>query len=278
MFIRTETTGTPDSLKFLPGEPVLTSGAATFGSPDAAVRSPLARRVFEIAGVAAVHLDTDAVTVTKSAAADWDELRTPILMAITQHYNSGEAVLTDSADGPEGGDDRLVAEIRELIETRIKPAAAQTGGEILFRGFENGVVFLEMTGNSISVKDAVENMLRHYVPEVREVRDFRDAAPKPGMETPAAQAVLEILAEQINPAVAGHGGHISLVDVRESTAYIRLEGGCQGCGMANVTLKQGVERVILDAVPEITEVLDVTDHAGGNNPYFQPGKSGVSPV
>ena len=102
--------------------------------------------------------------------------------------------------------------------------------------------------------------------------------PQPGLSTPEGQAILQLLEERINPSVASHGGHISLVDVTEDTAYIRLEGGCQGCGMANVTLKQGIEVEIRRAVPKITTVLDTTDHAGGSNPYYEPGKSGISPV
>ena len=92
------------------------------------------------------------------------------------------------------------------------------------------------------------------------------------LETPEAKAVQKVLDIEINPAVAGHGGFITLVDVKEQVVYIRLGGGCQGCGMADVTLKQGVVVAIKKAIPEIKEVLDVTDHAGGNNPYFTPGK------
>ncbi|MEE8279491.1 MAG: NifU family protein [Alphaproteobacteria bacterium] len=101
--------------------------------------------------------------------------------------------------------------------------------------------------------------------------------PKPGLETPEGEAIQRLLEERVNPSVAAHGGHISLVDVKDNTVYIRLEGGCQGCGMADVTLKQGVETEIKRVAPNITAVLDVTDHAGGTNPYFQPGKGGVSP-
>ncbi len=116
------------------------------------------------------------------------------------------------------------------------------------------------------------NVLGHDVPEVNAVKDFRDAIPKPGLDTPQGKAVQEVLDSRINPAVASHGGHIALIDIKEDRAYIRLEGGCQGCGMADVTLKQGVEVEIKDAVPSIIEVLDVTDHANGDNPYYSPGK------
>ena len=135
-----------------------------------------------------------------------------------------------------------------------------------------------MEGGAFSLMDGIANMLRHYVPEVKDVMDYRDAMSKPGLETPEGEAILRILDEQVNPSVASHGGHISLVDVKDDIAYIRLEGGCQGCGMADVTLKQGVETAIMREVPTITSVLDVTDHADGSNPYFQPGKGGMSPM
>ena len=124
----------------------------------------------------------------------------------------------------------------------------------------------------------IENTVRRDFPEVEEVRfvsaarEPEDTSDKPGMQTPAAEAIQKLLAEQINPAVAAHGGLISLVDVQDDTVYIRLEGGCQGCGMADVTLKQGIEEQIKRTVPKIATVLDVTDHAGGANPYYQPSK------
>ncbi len=100
----------------------------------------------------------------------------------------------------------------------------------------------------------------------------KEKTPEPDLNTPAAQAIQKVLDDQINTAVAGHGGYVSLVDVKDHTAYIRMEGGCQGCGMADVTLKQGIEVAIKQAVPEIEQVLDVTDHASGHNPYYEPSK------
>ena len=114
-------------------------------------------------------------------------------------------------------------------------------------------------------------MLRHYIPEIPAVRDSFDAIPRPGLDTPTAHAIQRLLDEQINPAVASHGGFISLIDAQEDIAYIELGGGCQGCGMADVTLKQGVEKTILEMIPEISVVRDVTDHASGDNPYYRPG-------
>ncbi|RMG45394.1 MAG: iron-sulfur cluster assembly accessory protein [Acidobacteria bacterium] len=103
---------------------------------------------------------------------------------------------------------------------------------------------------------------------------FRIDNPNPVWDDPLAARVQEVIDRHVNPAVASHGGRVSLLDVREGKAYVRLEGGCQGCGMASVTLKQGIEAMIRQAVPEITEVIDTTDHAGGKNPYYQPAKGG----
>jgi len=175
------------------------------------------------------------------------------------------------------GDAEIVEQIRELIDTRIRPAATQDGGDIELKGYRDGVVVLHFEGSARRLMRGIENILRHYVPEVTEVVDEVDAKPRPGLSTPEGQAIKQLLDERINPAVAAHGGYISLVDVSDDTVYIRLEGGCQGCGMADVTLKQGVEVEIKQTVPGIEHVLDVTDHAGGSNPYYQPGKSAASP-
>ena len=176
----------------------------------------------------------------------------------------------------EDADPELAAKIEDLIDTRIKPVAGQNGGDVSYRGFKGGIVFLEITGAASELMMGIENMLRHYVPEVEGVADYRDAIPKPGLDTAEGKAIRQLLDERINPQVAAHGGHIALVDVKDDTVYIRLEGGCQGCGMADVTLKQGVATEIQSLVPAITTVLDVTDHAGGTNPYYQPGKDGMS--
>ncbi len=285
MFIQTETTSNPGTLKFLPGQAVLPSGTAEFTSAESSTRSPLAQRLFEIEGVTGVALDSASVTVSKSDDKDWQVLKPALLGVIMEHFTAGKPVLLEekgkaaAGDGGEdedaGEDSEVVAEIKELIDTRIRPAAAQDGGDVIYRGFEDGVVLLEMIGSGAGLKDGIENMLRHYVPEVAGVSDYRDALPKPGLETPEGKLIQALLDERVNPAVASHGGHISLVDVQDDTVYIRLEGGCQGCGMADVTLKQGIETEIKQAVPNITAVLDVTDHAGGTNPYYQPGKGGA---
>ncbi|MFQ5533189.1 MAG: NifU family protein, partial [Candidatus Methylomirabilales bacterium] len=106
---------------------------------------------------------------------------------------------------------------------------------------------------------------------------FKIDNPNPLWTDPKAQAVQEVLDSQINPGVAAHGGHVSLLDVKDDIAYVALGGGCQGCGMVDVTLKHGIETMIKEAVPEIRQIIDTTDHAAGQNPYFQPSKGGQSP-
>ena len=279
MFIQTQATDNPDCMKFLPGRDVTDGRAIEFQGPDAASRSPLAERLFAVDSVARVALGADHIAITKMPDVAWHIVKPVLLGAIMDHFVAGDPVLLEDANADaEFNDDEISAQLRELIETRIRPTAQQSGGDVSYRGFENGVVLLEIEGSAFSLLDGIANMLRHYVPEVRDVVDYRDALPKPGLETPEGEAIQRILDEQVNPAVASHGGHISLVDVQENTAYIRLEGGCQGCGMADVTLKQGVETAIMREVPTITSVLDATDHAGGENPYFQPGKGGMSPT
>jgi Fe-S cluster biogenesis protein NfuA len=282
MFIETETTPYPARLKFLPGCPVMEKGTADFTDANDARRSPLATALFGVEGITRVLLGSDFITVTKSDDKDWDIMKAWILGTIMEHFLSGKPVITGSAaatDAAESGDeDPIGAQIKDLIDTRIQPAATEGGGAVTYRGFKDGVAYLEFQGSASSLMKGIETMLRHYVPEVEAVKDHRDALPKPGLETPEGKAIRELLEEQVNPAVAAHGGHISLIDVQDDTAYIRLEGGCQGCGMADVTLKQGVATEIRRVAPGITKVLDVTDHAGGTNPYYQPGKGGMSPL
>ena len=179
MFIQTESTPNPATLKFLPGRPVHETGRLDYPDAAAAARSPLARRLFAIDGVAGVHLGTDFITITK-AGPEWQHLKPKVLGAIMEHYQSGEPAVEDDAAPtdalPEDGDE-VSAEIRELIETRVRPAVAQDGGDIVFERFEDGVVYLQMRGScsgcpssTATLKHGIEQMLRHYVPEVTEVR------------------------------------------------------------------------------------------------------------
>ncbi len=181
MFIQTEPTPNPATLKFLPGCVVMGAGTANFTGPDEARRSPLALRLFEIDGVAGVFLGHDFVTVTKMADREWATLKPMILGAIMDHFSSGAAVISegppDAAADEASDDDEVARQIKELLDTRVRPAVAQDGGDIIFRGFENGVVYLHMQGScsgcpssTATLKHGIENMLRYYVPEVVEVR------------------------------------------------------------------------------------------------------------
>lgn len=276
MFIQTEATANADVMKFLPGREVLKTGFVEFTTSGDAARSPLATALFAVEGVTRVGLDTEAVTIGKAPDREWQVLKPLILGVIMDHFTHDRPVITDAPaededDDAEPADPELVAQITELIDTRIKPVAQQDGGDAEFHSFRNGTVYLKLDGSAFGLLSGISNMLRHYVPEVQSVRDHRDALPKPGLKTPTGQALQELFDTQINPAVAGHGGHITLLDIQDDRVFIRMEGGCQGCGMSQVTLKQGVETEVRRVAPEIVEVLDTTEHAEGKNPYFQGG-------
>ena len=184
MFIETEATPNPATLKFLPGRPVMPEGTLDIRDPAAAGRSPLAQALFTIEGVTGVFVGSDFLTVTKAIGGlDWPQMKAPVLAAIMDHFTSGEPLFADEAEGEdheayEGEASQIVAEIKELLDTRIRPAVAQDGGDILFDRFEpdTGVLWLQMRGacsgcpsSSATLKAGVENMLRHYVPEVTRV-------------------------------------------------------------------------------------------------------------
>jgi Fe-S cluster biogenesis protein NfuA len=181
MFIQTEQTPNPATLKFLPGRPVMTTGTANFTSQEATRTSPLAERLFALPEVAGVFLGADFITVTKAGDGDWYQLKPAILAVIMEHFTAGRPVmLANAADitaTAEEDEDEIVAQIKELLETRVRPAVAQDGGDIIFHDFEDGVVYLHMQGScsgcpssTATLKAGIENMLRHYVPEVVEVR------------------------------------------------------------------------------------------------------------
>jgi Fe-S cluster biogenesis protein NfuA len=177
MFIETEGTPNPATLKFLPGRDVMPTGTADFATPDAAARSPLADSLFALPGVARVFLGADFVTITKSGGTEWQALRPQILGVIMEHFMAGRPVIegedaaTEEDVRPE--DREVVDQIKELLDTRVRPAVAGDGGDIVFRGFRDGVVRLHMQGacsgcpsSTATLKHGIENMLRHYVPEV----------------------------------------------------------------------------------------------------------------
>ena len=187
MFIQTEQTPNPATLKFLPGHEVMGSGTANFPDPDSAAASPLAERLFRIEGVTGIFLGSDFVAVTKAPDREWYLLKPAILGVIMEHFTAGRPVLlaprresgqTPGTDEEVSGEEaEIIAQIKELLDTRVRPAVAQDGGDIVFHGFDHGVVYLQMQGacsgcpsSTATLKMGIENMLRHYIPEVVEVR------------------------------------------------------------------------------------------------------------
>ncbi len=175
MFIQTESTPNPLTLKFIPGVPVMQSGTLFVTKSEDAKNSPLAETLFRIAGVTAVFLGSDFITVTKHADESWETLKPLLLTSIMDHFVAGKpVVLAAAATGVSSEEDsELVRQIKELIETRVRPAVAQDGGDIIFRGFHDGIVSLELHGacsgcpsSTVTLKNGIENMLKHYVPEV----------------------------------------------------------------------------------------------------------------
>ncbi len=185
MFIQTESTPNPATLKFLPGRSVLDAGTADFPAPETAGKSPLASRIFAVEGVTGVFFGTDFVTVTKAEAVQWDHVKPAILGAIMEHFQSGQPTIEGEGEGTGaaghaehvGPDSEIVDQIKELLDTRVRPAVAQDGGDITFHGFDRGIVYLHMQGacagcpsSTLTLKMGIENLLRHYIPEVVEVR------------------------------------------------------------------------------------------------------------
>jgi len=184
MFIQTEATPNPATLKFLPGKVVMERGTAEFRDAESAAASPLAARIFQIPGVSGVFFGYDFVTVTKDGP-EWQHLKPAILGTIMEHFMSGQPLMAaaSATSSPvsdeefyDAGDETIVATIKELLETRVRPAVAQDGGDITFRGFKDGKVFLNMKGacagcpsSTATLKHGVRNLLRHFVPEVEEV-------------------------------------------------------------------------------------------------------------
>ncbi|MGC1670571.1 MAG: NifU family protein [Pseudolabrys sp.] len=183
MFIQTEATPNPATLKFLPGRPVLEGGTLDIQSKDAAAQSPLALRLFDVANVGGVFFGSDFISVTKTGG-DWQQMKPAILGVIMEHYMSGTPLLADDVQPAAAADEffdakdaETVATIKDLIETRVRPAVAGDGGDITFRGYKEGIVYLNMKGacsgcpsSTATLKHGIQNLLRHFVPGVVEVR------------------------------------------------------------------------------------------------------------
>lgn len=180
MFIQTENTPNPETVKFLPGETVMEAGVFAFTTPEEIKKSPLASRLFEVDGVAGLFYGSDFISVTKDSAVPWELMKPCIMAVIMEHYSIGEPLFTESITTEEAGEeDEISAQIRELIETRVRPMVAQDGGDIVFVKFDKGIAYMQMRGacagcpsSAMTLKSGIENMLRHYVPEVLEVRQL----------------------------------------------------------------------------------------------------------
>ncbi len=193
MLIETESTPNPATLKFLPGRAVMTAGTRDFASPEEAEASPLAEALFDLGDVTGVFFGRDFISVTAGPGVAWSDLRTDVLSILLDHFSADmplfrgasaagiavpaeeEAFSSEGFDEPEDAD--IVAQIRELIDTRVRPAVANDGGDILYRGFQRGTVFLRLQGacagcpsSTATLKNGIEQLLKHYVPEVTEVR------------------------------------------------------------------------------------------------------------
>ena len=182
MFIQTEATPNPATLKFLPGRPVLEAGTLDMPTREAAAQSPLAEKLFDLPNVGGVFYGADFISVTKTDG-DWQQIKPAVLGAIMEHYMSGAPLLAAEAQAAasdeffDAADEETVTLIKDLIETRVRPAVAGDGGDITFKGYKEGVVFLQMKGacsgcpsSTATLQHGIQNLLRHFVPEVQEVR------------------------------------------------------------------------------------------------------------
>ena len=184
MFIQTEQTPNPQTLKFLPGKVIMDEGTAFFQSIDETSNSPLAKRLFEVDGVTGVFFGSDFITITKNDSLDWQVMKPAILGAIMDHFNSEEPTINIETNDEEkksllenSNDSDIVKQIKELLNTRVRPAVAMDGGDIIYDSYKDGIVYLQMQGacsgcpsSTATLKMGIENMLKHYVPEVKEVR------------------------------------------------------------------------------------------------------------
>jgi Fe-S cluster biogenesis protein NfuA len=296
VFIQAISTSDPTTMRFEPGRRVAGSESLRFASPEEArLRSPLAARLLDVPGIEAVELGPEHVSVTRGSGANqarelsWTQIKPMVLAAIMDHFMAGlPAVHDEPGQTPqeEAEDSDIVRRLKTLLTEKIRPRIVEDGGDVAFDSYDESaglaVIALSSAGlrtPAFGTQIKIENTIKHHLPEVRRVAfsNMRAEAPqhendeeRPGLATQEGLTIRRLLEERINPAIAAHGGRIELIDLQGDKAFIRMDGGCQGCGMADVTLKQGVEVEIRDAVPAISHVFDVTDHANGLNPYYEP--------
>lgn len=183
MFIQTEETPNPATMKFLPGREIAKSGSMDFRSVSEAEEAPLAKRLFGLQGVEGVFYGRDFVSVTKSDDTDWSMLKSMVLATLMEHLSTDQPILNKAAEQNETDEDEseIAIQIKELLETRVRPMVAMDGGDIVFDRFDDGIVFLRMQGacagcpsSTATLKMGIENMLKHFIPEVEEVRPVED--------------------------------------------------------------------------------------------------------
>ena len=182
MFIQTEETPNPATLKFLPGQTVLGAGTANFSEGDNIESSPFAKKLFDVEGVVGVFFGSDFITITKKEDFLWEHIKPALLGTIMDFLQSGEEILNEDIgdsmhETHEGPDSEIVKKITDLLDTRVRPAVAQDGGDMTFQSFQEGIVYLHMQGacagcpsSTMTLKMGIENLLKHYIPEVTEVR------------------------------------------------------------------------------------------------------------
>ncbi len=326
MFIETETTPNPATLKFLPGRAVMSAGTADFPDVSQAARSPLAKRLFGLPGVTGVFLGADFITVAKADTTEWFELKPRVLGTIMEHFTSGEPVVTEAAPAAaEEEGDEVVAQIKELLETRVRPAVAQDGGDIIFDHYAEGVVYLHMQGScsgcpsstatltflpgravmsagtadfrdetqaarsrlarrlfglrgvtgvflgadfiTVAKADSAEwfelkprelgTIMEHFTSGEAAVNESVPAASSEDEGDEVVAQIKELLETRVRPAVAQDGGDIIFDHYADGVVYLHMQGSCSGCPSSTATLKAGIENMLRHYVPEVTEVRAV---------------------
>ena len=188
MFIQTEQTPNPQTLKFLPGKVVMDEGTAFFQNIDKTSNSPLAKKLFDVDGVTGVFFGSDFITISKNDSLDWQVMKPALLGAIMDHFNSGEQTINNETNDEKkksllenSNDSDIVKQIKELLDTRVRPAVAMDGGDIVYDSYKDGIVYLHMQGScsgcpssTATLKSGIENMLKHYIPEVLEVKPIAE--------------------------------------------------------------------------------------------------------
>lgn len=182
MFIQTEDTPNPETIKFIPGQTIMSSGVAEFKNEEQAKQAPLVKKLFQIKDIETVFLSSDFISVTKKEKADWEDLKPMILLALMEYLSSGLPVIEEGFTAPEDDDSseeetETTAAIKELLDSRVRPMVAMDGGDISFHSYKDGVVYLKMKGacagcpsSTATLKHGIENMLRHFIPEIEEVQ------------------------------------------------------------------------------------------------------------